>query len=191
MCTVKVIQWNWSQQPFVPAVPLFLLRSYWIPGRFSPHCLTEAVWGLGVVSYSSLFIAFFIISHSLFLLPCHSSFSPRDAIMRILSPEDKICRYRYKIPAFAFTVLCVFKMYGSCLNFSGVLQNQRNFLSLGNFLKPRNLARSHDVFCLLLVCLHTCEVLQCFASCNTWSLAWNYSALLSYKGWLFSLRCRM
>lgn len=127
MCTVKVIQWNWSQQPFVPAVPLFLLRSCWIPGRFSPHCLTEAVWGLGVVSYSFLFIAFFIISHSLFLLPCHSSFSPRDAITRILSPEDKICRYRYKIPAFAFTVLCVFKMYGSCLNFSRVLQNQRNF----------------------------------------------------------------
>lgn len=148
MCTVEVIQWNWSQQPFVPAVPLFLLRSYWIPGRFSPHCLTEAVWGLGLVSYSVLFIAFFIISHSLFLLALHSSFSPREAICKFCPKRKKICRYRYKNLVFAFTALCLFKMYGSCLNFSSELQNQRNFLLLGNFHKPRNLARSHDVFCL-------------------------------------------
>lgn len=129
MCTVKVIQWNLSQQPFVPTVLLFLLRSYWIPERFSSHCLTEAVWGLGVVSYSFLFIAFFIISYSLFSLTLHISFSPTDAMCEFsVSQKDKSCRYRCKNVVFIFTVLCIFKMYCSCLNFSSVLQNQSNFL---------------------------------------------------------------
>lgn len=120
MCTVKVIQWNWSQQPFVPAVPLFLLRSYRIPGRFSPHCLTEAVWGLGVVSYSFLFIAFFLISHSMFLLPLHSSFCPREAICKFHPKRTKSTDKRHKNLVFAFMFLCIFKMYGSCLNFSRI-----------------------------------------------------------------------
>lgn len=162
-----------------------LLNSWKI---FSPLFNRGCVRSRSRLLFFSFYCLLYNFSFSAFATPPQFIFSQR-GYMQILSQEDKICRYRCKNLVFSFTVLCIFEMYGSCLNFSSVLQNQSNFLSLGNFPKPRNLARSHDVFCLLLVCLHTCEVLQCFASCNAWSIAWDYLALLNYKGWLFRLLC--
>lgn len=155
-----------------------LLNSWKI---FSPLFNRGCVRSRTCLLFFSFYCLLYNFSFSIFASPPQFICSQR-GYMQILSQEDKNCTYRYKNLAFAFTALCIFKMYGPCLNFSSVLQNQRSFPSLGNFLKPRNLARSHDVFCLLLVCLHTCEVLQCFASGNTWSIAWDSSALPNCKG---------
>lgn len=155
-----------------------LLNSWKI---FSPLFNRGCVRSRSPLPFFSFYCLLHNFSFSVFATPPQFIFSQR-GYMQILSQEDKICRYRCKNPVFAFTVLCLFEMCGSCLNFSSVLHHQSNFLSLGNSLKPGNLARSHDVFCLLLVCLHTCEVLQCFASCHAWIIAWDYLALLDYKG---------
>lgn len=100
-----------------------LLNSWKI---FSPLFNRGCVRSRTPLLFFSFCCLLYNFSFSAFASPPQFIFSQR-GYMQILSQENKICRYRYKNLVFAFTALCIFKMYGSCLNLSSVLQNQRNF----------------------------------------------------------------
>lgn len=159
--------------------PLFLLRSYWIPKRFSSHCLTEAVWGLEVVFYS--FIAFFYnFLFSVFNTTTHFSFSHRCYVWNLCPKRINTVDIHAGFFVFVFflpffSLLHAFSKFNClCWNFSSGLQNQSNFLWLWNFLKK---LEDGKYFASYLCVFTPVKSYSIFVRCNIWTTVSGISAL--------------